>query len=93
MPRFELLLADADGTPLDFHAAEYAALHEACALHDVPLDDERAASYKAINESLWRALERGEVTQQALRTLRFSRFLESLGLEKPTSPEMTQPLK
>lgn len=82
MPRFELLLADADGTLLDFHAAEYAALHEACALHDVPLDDERAASYKAINESLWRALERGEVTQQALRTLRFSRFLESLGLER-----------
>jgi len=80
MPNYEVLLADADGTLLDFDAAENKALAAACARMGLLIDEAQTARYKAINESLWRAFERREVTQSALRTLRFSRFFEELGV-------------
>ena len=82
MGKYNLLLADADGTLLDFAAAEAKALRLAMAAMGVPMDGARAARYKAINENLWRAFERGEVTQEALRVLRFSRFFEEMGVIK-----------
>lgn len=78
---YKALLADADGTLLDFAAAEDKALRAACAAMRLSVDDGQAALYKAINEELWKAFERREVTQEALRTLRFARFLEAIGAE------------
>lgn len=81
MRKYDLLLADADGTLLDFAVAEDKALKAACALMGLQITNEDAGRYKAINESLWRAFERAEVTQAALKTLRFARFLETLGVQ------------
>lgn len=80
--KYDLLLADADGTIMDFHAAEGKALYAACEAMGLAIDAEQAAEYAAINEALWRAFERREVTQEALRVLRFERFLKYLGVSK-----------
>lgn len=79
MKKYSLLLADADGTLLDFEKAETNALRLAAEAMGVQLTDARAARYSEINASLWRRFERGEVSQQALRLLRFSMFLEEIG--------------
>lgn len=81
MARYDLLLADADGTLLDFEAAEHKALLSACEAVGLTVTEDGAARYKAINQQLWRAFERREVTQEALKVLRFSRFLDELGAD------------
>lgn len=80
MKKYDLLLTDADDTLFDFGAAEDKALVAACQQMGLTIDGEQAAKYKEINIELWRALEREEVTQDALRTLRFSRFFDWLGV-------------
>lgn len=82
MRKYDALLVDADGTILDFAAAEDKALIQACRAMELEIDDAQAAEYKRINEDLWRAFERQEVTQDALRTLRFTRFFDWLGVQR-----------
>ena len=82
MPKYTLLLADADGTLLDFAAAEDKALKAAMAAVGVSITEQDASQYAAINQALWRAFERKEVTQPELRVLRFARFFEFLGVHK-----------
>lgn len=76
---YKLLLADADNTLFDFHAAEAAAISATFSEMNIPVTGENTALYSAINEDLWKALERGEVTQEELRVLRFQRFLTRIG--------------
>ncbi len=80
MKLYNVLLVDADDTLLDFGLAEENALRAACADMGVSITDAHAARYKEINEALWRAFERREVTQEALRTLRFTRFFGEIGV-------------
>lgn len=82
MKKYDLLLADADGTILDFSAAEDKALYAACAAMEIEIDAAQAQQYKQINEALWRAFERREVTQEALKKLRFSQFFDWLGVQR-----------
>lgn len=79
MTRYDLLLADADDTLLDFAAAEDKALNAACAAAGLMITPEQAARYKEINAALWQAFARREVTQDALKVLRFERFLAEIG--------------
>ncbi len=79
MPGYAYLLADADNTLFDFPAGERLALLETFEGFALPTDAASLATYHRINEALWRALERSEVTQAQLRVRRFSEFLEVLG--------------
>lgn len=79
MKKYKLLLADNDGTLMDFHAAEGKALHGAAAAMGLSLRSEEEALYRQINAEVWRAYERREVTQEELRLLRFSRFISAMG--------------
>lgn len=89
--RYDLLLADADGTLFDFHAGERCALQTTLTASGLPVDDEIAALYSRVNVSHWKKLERGETTQARLRVERFSDFiaeLHRLGVPVPAvSPE------
>lgn len=89
--RYDLLLADADGTLFDFHAGERAALRATFAAHGLAMDDARTALYSRVNLSHWKRLERGETTQARLRVERFADFLaelSALGVRPPdVSPE------
>lgn len=78
--RYQWLLFDADDTLLDYQAAESAALGRLLQQLGVAASPPNLARYRTINQSLWRALERGETTQARLTTQRFELFAAELGL-------------
>ena len=78
MAKYAVLLADADNTLFDFPQGERLALLETLRDFALPCDEASVACYQHINEALWAALERGEVTQERLRVLRFSRWLDAM---------------
>jgi YjjG family noncanonical pyrimidine nucleotidase len=79
LQRYDWLLLDADGTLFDFEAAAAAALERACDEVLGRFEPEWRPVYEAINSRLWRGLERGDVTADDIRRLRFSRFAEAVG--------------
>ncbi len=85
---YSLLLADADNTLFDFYAAEKAALHDALSFCGLPVSDDIARLYSSINESLWKAYERREITQEELRVERFARLLSHLPAVFHTAEEV-----
>lgn len=84
MALYDALLVDADNTLLDFEAAEDAAIRETLFEMKVHANEAMVARYKEINAALWRAFERKEVTQDELRILRFSRFLDEINEVRDT---------
>lgn len=78
--RFDIVLLDADETIFDFKKAEGHSFRLMLESYGIEYTDERLACYSAINQSLWKALERGEVTRERLKTLRFERFFSEIGV-------------
>ena len=58
------VLMDLDDTILDFHKAEQGALRKALIKIGVEPIPEVLQRYSEINESQWKRLERGELTQE-----------------------------
>ena len=83
--KYDVLLADADGTLFDFHTGEKIALRATLTRFDLPVDENTVALYSKINEGHWKKLERGETTQGRLKVERFEDFLHAVGKER--SPE------
>ena len=81
MAHYHCLLFDVDGTLLDFHASEDAAIRETLAYFSLPDSDEAIAHYRSVNDALWAALERGEIRQEKLVVQRFATLLEDFGVE------------
>ena len=82
MPKkYEWLLFDADDTLLDFKLGEHRAITATLANAGLPTDDEVIATYSRINDNLWKMLERGEVTKDRLKVLRFTQFCEHYGFD------------
>lgn len=81
MVRYQTVLFDADDTLLDFGRAEDAALRDALLRIGVHPDEKTVATYSAINDALWKKLERGETTKEALRTDRFREFCRICGID------------
>lgn len=77
--RYKGILIDADETLFDFRTANRRAVGQmldalGC---DHPDGFDR---YEAINQACWAALERGELTLDALKTVRWARFFELYGI-------------
>ncbi len=77
--RYDYLLIDNDNTLMDFNAAERHALRDALTEAGLPTDEKTCETYHRINDALWKALERGETTQPALKVERFRQLLAVLG--------------
>jgi len=73
------ILFDADGTLFDYEAAEAAALQAAFEQTGLTYGPTCLAAYQRVNQAVWRELELGLITPQALRVVRFSRLLNELG--------------
>ncbi|MGN1005028.1 MAG: YjjG family noncanonical pyrimidine nucleotidase [Aristaeellaceae bacterium] len=76
--RYKRILMDIDDTIFDFQPGNRNAVNqlmEELNLASPTVYDE----YEAINSDCWRALERGEMTQEVLHVERFRRFLSTKG--------------
>lgn len=72
---------DLDDTILDFKKAEAAALSKTLTEHGLAPTSTIIARYSAINESFWKALERGEVTREQVLLNRFKVLFEEFGID------------
>ena len=78
--KYSTVLFDADGTLLDFKKSEYEAVKEMFELFDIFPDDAMISKYSEINDTLWKALERGEIEKSVLLYHRFELFFKHYGL-------------
>ncbi|MBQ7133694.1 MAG: YjjG family noncanonical pyrimidine nucleotidase [Ruminococcus sp.] len=78
--RFDIVLLDADETIFDFKKAEAHSFKQMLESFDIEYTDERLDRYSEINLKMWKALERGEVTRERLKTLRFEKFFSEIGV-------------
>ena len=76
---------DLDDTVFDFGRCERAAITETLEALDLVPSDELVALYSEVNLSMWRALERGEITKDELRSRRFSEFFDRLGIVRDST--------
>ena len=80
--KYKTLLFDADGTLFDFAKCEEVALRETLIAFDIDPTDTVVADYSAINESLWKMLERGEIEKRVLFYRRFEILCEKYGFDR-----------
>ncbi len=80
--KYKWLLFDADDTLFDFGLAEELAIKLTFEAFGLPTDKEYIEIYSKINDSLWKMLERGEVTKERLKVARFEQFCESCGFDR-----------
>ena len=71
---------DADGTLFDYNRSESVALQQAFQCVDLAFDAGYLAVYRRINQELWLALERHEITTADLPVRRFELLAETLQL-------------
>lgn len=79
MPRYAWLLFDLDGTLLDYHASEDAALRATLSDAGLPVTDAVTDDYRRINAGHWQAFERNETTPRRIRVERWRDLLDLHG--------------
>ena len=78
---YNALFFDADDTLFDYPTAERTALNVAMRHFGIDLDEDLLLrSYRAHNADVWKAYERGEMSQVTLRAERFRRLKTELKL-------------
>ena len=75
----KIFLVDADDTILDFHGVANKSLVYAFESMGLEWKEEYLAQYKKVNDGLWQALERRELTRADLMSKRFHWFLPTIG--------------
>ena len=82
------ILWDVDGTLLDFHAAQKAAIRSLFKDFSLcELSDEMIERYSHINDIFWERLERNEISKQEVLVGRFEQFFEEIGVDKKIAAE------
>jgi YjjG family noncanonical pyrimidine nucleotidase len=77
---YAALLLDLDHTLLDSDASEMLAFEQALASEGVVDPGRYLPAYHEINRALWTQVERGELAATQLRTVRFARLIERIGI-------------
>ena len=83
MAKYKYLLFDTDRTLLDFTKAQRAAIEKALTKYGFKVDDEVQDFYTSWNESLWRRLEKREITHDDLVKMRFVVMCSRYGVVYP----------
>lgn len=79
MPRYDVVLLDADQTLFDFDRAEAEALRATLRQYGLPDTREAEEVYLTVNRALWARLDRGEADRDWLVVERFRILLDRLG--------------
>lgn len=79
MKKYEYLLFDADNTLFDFNMAEFLAFRTVTESEELPYSDQLYREYSAINDNLWKKLEKGTITLEQLKIERFRILLMMIG--------------
>lgn len=78
---YSIFLFDLDHTLFDTDASEIAAFEETMAAAGVQDSQRYLKPYQEINLELWAGVERGEISPNVIRTLRFERLVAEQGLD------------
>jgi len=78
--KYDWIFFDADGTLFDYEAAQAAALEGAFEMCGLSYAPEIGPLYSEINVDIWRDFELGAISQEKLKTARFDRLFEAVGL-------------
>ena len=81
--QYSWLLFDADGTILDYQAAESHSLKASAASFGLDVTVEVVNLYREINSALWADLEKGKISSLELRVKRFKKLALRLDLDIP----------
>lgn len=81
MRKYDILLADADNTLLDFTSAERTALTSLLTEFGVRAEESLLSSYAEHNDRMWKKLERGELSHKELSEMRFRTFFADHGIK------------
>jgi len=91
MGKIKVVLWDIDGTLLNFHEAEKAAIRQCFSLFQLgECTDEMLAIYSGINKIYWQRLERGEMTKPQILEGRFREFFGRYGLNADCVPDFNR---
>lgn len=77
--KYTSIFFDADDTILDFRRSATMALRQTLEENELPITGESLEIYHRINQDVWQAFERKEITAPELRLQRFERFLDAIG--------------
>lgn len=72
--RYQTLLLDADGTLMDFLAAEAQGIRNTFLIHHLPFDENILRDYSEINKKCWEEFEQGLLDKKTLLVERFRRL-------------------
>ena len=78
--KYTTLLFDNDDTLMDFLDAERQGIERTFKENGIPYTEELLKSYSAINLSLWKLFEKGEIAKEKIYTERFRLFSEKHGI-------------
>lgn len=81
MGKYKYLFLDIDDTILDFKKCEKNAISKTIEKYGLKATEELIETYSDINQGLWKAFERKEITKPELLTKRFDMFFSKLGVE------------
>lgn len=85
------VLWDVDGTLLDFHVAERAAIRALFSEFGLgECTDAMLARYAAINDSFWQRLERNELSKEQILVGRFEQFFGEYGIDVSLAPAFNE---
>ena len=80
--KYEVILFDADDTLFDFKKSENNAFKNTMIQFNINYDEAyHLKVYKEINKALWDELEKGNITQKKLKTERFKRLSDKIGIK------------
>lgn len=79
---YKYLLFDADGTVLDFDAAEEFSFFYTLGQYEITATEDMFTRYKQINRKLWQDLEAGVIKKSDLITKRFKDFFEEFNIKR-----------
>lgn len=79
--KYTTALFDLDGTLLDFLSAERQGFYETMEMYSIPCDNELYERYSQINDGLWKAFERKEISKEVIGWKRYELLFEEMGID------------